>query len=119
MIKPKTVAEYIQAALPKARPMLRQLRSLVRATAPKAVEKVSYRMPYYSYCGRLMYFAAFKDHVSVYAWGDAMKSLAHEVKPYRTSSATLRFPLGSRLPMTLLRKLLKARMKDNEAMQRK
>lgn len=119
MTPSKTVDEYIKAAAPKARPMLRQLRSIIRATAPKAVEKISYGMPYYSYCGRLAYFAAFKDHVSIYAWGAAMKTFASEVKPYKTSSSTLRFPLGSKLPVTLLRKLVKARVKDNEAKQRK
>ena len=117
MNKPKTVVEYIKAAAPKARPMLRQLRSIVRTTAPKADEKISYGMPYYSHRGRLVYFAAFKNHVSVFAWGAAMKAFAAEVKAYRTSSATLQFPLGSKLPVTLLRKLLKARVKDNEVKQ--
>ena len=117
MKTPKSVDDYIQAAAPQARPMLRQLRSIVRTTAPRAVEGVSYGMPYYSYCGRLTYFAAFKKHVSVFAWGAAMKEFAAEVKPYRTSTGTLQFPLGSRLPVTLLRRLLKARVKDNEAKQ--
>ena len=115
----KSVDEYIRAAGPEARPMLRQLRSIVRTTAPKAAESISYGMPYYSYRGRLVYFAAFKHHVSVYAWGAAMKAFAAEVKPYRTSTGTLQFPLGSKLPVTLLKKLLKARVKDNEAKQRK
>jgi uncharacterized protein YdhG (YjbR/CyaY superfamily) len=98
--------------------MLRQLRSIVRTTAPKAVEKIGYGMPYYSYRGRLVYFAAFKEHVSLFARGAAMKGFAREVKPYRTSSATLRLPLGSKLPVTLVRKLVKARVKDNEAKQK-
>jgi uncharacterized protein YdhG (YjbR/CyaY superfamily) len=84
MNKPKTVDEYIKAALPKARPVLRQIRSIMRAGALKAVESISYGMPYYSCCGRLVYFAALKNHVSVFAWGAAVKAFAPGLKPYRT-----------------------------------
>lgn len=108
------VDAYIAAAPPPARPMLRQLRQIVRAAAPRAEERLSYRMPYYHYHGRLAYFSAFKHHVSFFVMARGKKAFASDMKPYQTSPSTLRFPYGTRLPVTLLRKLIQARVKENE-----
>jgi len=111
----KDVSAYIAAAPAKARPMLRQLRRTIRAAAPKAEERLSYRMPYYHHHGRLIYFAAYSQHVGLYVMGGSTKTFADELKPYRTSKATLRFPIGSAIPVALVKKLVKARVKENEA----
>ena len=111
----KDVAAYIAAAPAKARPMLRQLRRAIRAAAPKADERISYRMPYYHHHGRLIYFAAYANHIGLYIRGRAKGELAAELKPYQTSKATLRFPIGGKVPVGLVTKLVKARVKENEA----
>ena len=72
------VDAYIAAAPIAAQPQLRQLRTTIRRAAPKAVEKVSYGIPFYEYHGRLIYFAAFKKHVGIYPAGDD----AEELKEY-------------------------------------
>jgi uncharacterized protein YdhG (YjbR/CyaY superfamily) len=92
--------------------------STVKSAAPKAEEKISHSMPYYSHHGRLAYFAAFKNHVSFYVMGQAREQYAKELKPYATSKATLRFPIGTRIPVTLLRRLIRARVRENEAKER-
>ena len=112
--RPKTVSAYIAAAPAPARKMLKQLRSAVRAAAPKAEEKISYGMPYYSHHGRLVYFAAFKNHVSLYVWGRILKRYTAEIRLYQTTRATLQFPLGTRIPVALVKKLVTARRKENE-----
>ena len=99
--------------------MLRELRRIVKTCAPKATERLSYKMPYYEFHGRLVYFAAHTHHVSLYVWGGAMKKYAKEVEAYRTSSATLQFPIGSRVPIALVRKLIKARLEANLAAHKK
>ena len=91
---PKGVTEYIAAAPPAARVMLKQLRAAIKAAAPAAEEKLSYGMPYYSLNGRLAYFAAFTKHVSVFIMGGVLKDFAKEVKPYWRGKATLQFPIG-------------------------
>jgi uncharacterized protein YdhG (YjbR/CyaY superfamily) len=103
----RQVDAYIAAAPKQARAMLRQLRQLVRACAPEADERLSYRMPYYSYHGRLIYFAAFSKHVGVYIMGRSKERFARELEPYRTSPSTLRLPFGSRVPVALLKKLVR------------
>lgn len=111
---PKDVDSYIAAAPPAARKMLKRMRSAVKSAAPKAEEKLSYGMPYYGYKGRLVYFAAFKNHIGFYAWGPVMKTYAKEIEKYRAAKSTLQFPIGTEIPATLVRKLVKARVKENE-----
>ncbi len=109
----KEVDAYIAAAPKKAQPHLRQLRALIKSGAPKAEERISYRMPYYRYHGHLMYFAAFQSHVGLYPVGNADKHL--EMSQYMTGKGTYRFPLDQPLPVALIRRLSKTRVTENEA----
>ena len=109
------VSAYIAASAPKARPMLRELRRVIRACAPNATERLSYRMPYYAYHGRLVYFAAFTDHVSLFVPGRLLKAYAKQVEKYKAGAATLQFPLGTKVPLQLVKKLITMRVRDNEA----
>ena len=94
--------------------MLRQIRRVIRAAAPKAEERISYGIPFYEHHGRVVYFAGYKNHVGMYVIGRAKITYAKELKRYMTSQATVRFPIGHPLPVTLIRKLVKARVKENE-----
>lgn len=108
------VAAYIAAAPKPAQPMLRELRRIIRANAPKATETISYKIPYYSQHGRLIYFAAFSKHVGVYVMGKSKEQFADEMKPYRKTKATLQFPFGAKIPARLIAKLVRARVRENE-----
>ncbi len=110
----KDVPEYIAAAPKETRAQLRELRRLVRAVVPKAVESISYGMPYYKYNGRpLTGFAAYKEHVSVFAL--PVHEHNAETKAYVAAKGTLHFPIGGPMPTGLLTKLVKERAKLNEA----
>lgn len=109
------VAGYIAAAAAPARPMLRQLRRVIRAAAPEAIEKLSYRMPYYHHHGRLIYFAAFTRHVSVFIMGKTKAKFEKETARYRTSASTLQFPFGTKIPVRLVERIVRARVRENEA----
>ncbi len=115
MTGPKAVSAYIADAPPAARKMLKQLRSVIRSAAPKAEEKLSYGMPYYGYRGRLVYFAAFKDHVSIFVMGKAQTAFPAEQKKYKHGRATLQFPLGTKLPIAFIKKLVNVRLREIEA----
>ena len=111
---PKDVPEYIAAAPKETRVQLRDLRKLIKAAVPKAVESISYGMPYYKYNGRpLTGFAAYKNHVSVYAL--PVHEHRAETKAYVAAKGTLHFPIGGPMPTALLTKLVKGRAKLNEA----
>ena len=109
----KAVDAYIAAAPNAAQPRLRQLRKLIKQAAPKAEERLSYGMPYYEHAGRLIYFSGFKNHIGVYPVGEAAKHKA--LNKYMTGRGTYRFPLDQPMPMDLIRELIEARLKKNEA----
>lgn len=109
-----TVAQYIEAQPAPVRKGLRELRSIIRKTAPKAEEVISYGMPAYKLHGMLAYFAVAKEHYGFYAMPGAIKKFADKLKPYGTSKGTIRFPLDKPLPKKLISDIIKFRVKENE-----
>jgi uncharacterized protein YdhG (YjbR/CyaY superfamily) len=109
------VTAYI-AASPKAiQPMLRELRAAIKSAVPEAEERISYRMPFYAYHGRLIYFAAHRNHVGMYPITGRERTLYEkELRPYLVEVATLHFPIGKPLPIGLIKRVVKERAKQNE-----
>ena len=106
------VDAYIAAAPKAAQPLLRQLREIIKTNAPKAEERISYRMPYYHYHGRLVYFAVHAKHVGVYALGQTYQ--AEGLEKYVAAKGTLQFPFDEPLPATQIARLVKKRVRENE-----
>ena len=110
----KSVDAYIKAAPDAVRPKLVQLRGIVKTLAPEADEGISYGMPYYKLNGALVGFAAFKNHIGFFP-GAIVKDFKTELAGYKTSKGTVQLPLEGRLPVTLIKTLIKASMKRNAA----
>ncbi len=111
------------ADLPEeARVVLEALRRAIKAAAPDATESISYQIPTFNYRGRLVAFAAWKNHCGLYPMSKAVvEALKNELKPYAAADTqnTIRFPLGEPPPAALVKKIVKARMKENEARAKK
>jgi len=113
--KANEVDAYIASAPKEVQAKLNELRSVIRKIAPTAVERISYGMPYYDYHGRLAYFSFWRAHIGLYLPTPTIKEHERELSAYETTKATIRFPLDRKLPTTLISKLIKARMKTNDA----
>jgi uncharacterized protein YdhG (YjbR/CyaY superfamily) len=111
----RNVDEYLAGVPKEARATLEKLRKTIRAAAPMASEGISYQMPMYKHHGMVVGFAAFKNHCSIFPGSAVMEAYKEELKPYDTSKGTIRFPADKPLPATLLKKLVRARIKENEA----
>ncbi len=109
------VTAYIAGAPKGVRGKLAQLRAAIKAAAPKAEERLSYGMPYYHYKGRLAYFAFAKRHIGLYVPPPVVAEHKKELKKYETAMATVRFPNDKPLPLGLVKKLIRARVKKNDA----
>jgi uncharacterized protein YdhG (YjbR/CyaY superfamily) len=109
----KDVDAYIADAPREARAQLVQLRKIIKAAAPTAEESINYRMPYYKYHGALGGFAAFRSHVSLF--GALLDEQQDWFRGYETAKGTIRFPIGTPLPVALIKRLIKARVRRNEA----
>jgi uncharacterized protein YdhG (YjbR/CyaY superfamily) len=112
---PKNVDEYIAGAPKEVQSKLIELRAAIREAAPTAVESISYNMPYYDYKGRLAWFGLAKTHIGLYIRPPIVEEHKSELKGYETTKSTVRFLLDKQIPITLIKKLVKARMKKNDA----
>jgi uncharacterized protein YdhG (YjbR/CyaY superfamily) len=112
---PQTVDAYLATLPEEARATLEKIRKTIKAVAPKATEVISYQMPMYKQHGMLVGFAAFKDHCSFFPGANPIATHKDELKAYDTSKGTIRFPIGKPLPAALVKKLVKARIAENEA----
>ncbi len=117
-IAPKSVDEYLAGVPEPARTTLNKVRAAIRSVAPaEATETISYRIPMFKYKGMLMGFAAFSDHCSLFPGSlSAMKGLKNELKDFDTSKSkgTIRFPVDKPPSAALMKKLVKARLAENE-----
>ena len=117
MAAPTSFEDYL-AALPEgSRAALEKLRTTIKTAAPEATETFSYQMPAFKDHGRiLVYYAAFKDHYSLYPASNAvMEVLGEELKPYFSGKGTIRFDADKPLPVALVKKIVKARLEENAA----
>src|SRR6476619_4488418 len=117
---PITVDNYLAGVPLEARATLEQLRKTIKAVVPRAVEVISYQIPTFKLDGRMLVsYAAFKDHCSFFPGAAPIKEHQDDLKSYVTSKGTIRFPTGKPLPATLVKKLVKTRIRENEARARK
>ncbi len=115
-IAAKSVDEYLARVPEPARSTLKKVRAVIRSVIPaETTEVISYGMPTFRYKRGLVAFAAFKDHCSFFPLGaSVLDAFAEDLEPFRVSKGTLHFPLDKPLPAALVKKIVKARIAQNE-----
>ena len=110
----KTVDEYLAAQDPASRKILGELRAIIKSAAPKAEEVISYNMPAFKQHGVLVYYAANKNHTGFYPTGGPIKVFTKELETYTTSKGAIQFPHDRPIPVSLVKKIVKLRIKEDK-----
>ncbi len=113
-LKPTSIEEYINAASPDVQERLWKLHECILKAAPGAEEGLKWRMPAYSYQKILVTFAVFKHHIGFYPMTSAIKAFAKDLAAYKTAEGSVQFPLGKPLPLPLVSKIVKFRVKESK-----
>jgi uncharacterized protein YdhG (YjbR/CyaY superfamily) len=114
--QPKTIDEYLAGVKQEQLAALEKLRAAIKALVPKAEECISYRLPAFRFQGKLLVaFGAAANHCALYPLsGSIVEAFKDELTAYSTSKGVIRFQPNKPLPRALLRKLVKARLAEND-----
>jgi len=115
--KPETIDEYLASVKADHRDALQKVREAIHAVAPNAEECINYGIPAFRLNGRsLVFFGAWANHCAFYPGSSAtLKKIRNELRNFQTSKGTLRFSPDKPVPVALVKKLLKARITENNA----
>jgi uncharacterized protein YdhG (YjbR/CyaY superfamily) len=112
-MKPKTITEYIDHAPKESQKKLREMRICIRRSAPGAMESIKWWMPAFSYQRILVMFAGYKHHIGFYPTPSTLKAFAKKLSKYKTAKGSIQFPLDQPLPVPLIRRMTKFRVKES------
>jgi uncharacterized protein YdhG (YjbR/CyaY superfamily) len=119
MSKPKDVDSYIANSDREARPILEEIREIIKSTIPEAEEGISWNVPFYKYHGALAGFATYKNHVSFgFVLERVLQSKDRETlekNGYITGKKTIQIKFDQKVPTTPIKQILEAQAKMNEA----
>lgn len=108
-----TTEEYIAQFPPEIQTKLQEIRAAIKSAAPDAREKISYGMPAFDQNGVLVYFAAFKDHLSFFPTGSGRTAFGSELDKYPGGKGTIQLSLTEPLPLDLIARIVKFRVDEN------
>lgn len=111
--KPESIDAYIKTFPVAIQKILQQVRVAIQEAAPQATEKISYAMPTFYLNGNLVHFAAFKNHIGFYPVPSGIEAFQKELSVYKGGKGSVQFPLDQPMPLALIAKVVKFRVKQN------
>lgn len=115
MKKASTIDDYIAEFPADVQLLLNQMRTTIQKAAPKAEEAIAYGMPTFRLHGNLVHFAAAKNHIGFYPAPSGIVAFEDELKnKYEYSKGAIQFHMDKKLPLALVAKITKFRVKENE-----
>jgi len=118
--KPTTIDEYLARLPDDQRTALEKLRKAIKSAAPRAEECISYQLAAFRLDGMLVAFGATKNHCAFYPMSaTTVAEFEDELKNFETSKGTIRFQPSKPLPVALVKKLVKARIDENQNLEKK
>lgn len=111
----KTIDDYIAAYPQDVQTILQELRTTIKKAAPDAQETINYAIPTFTLEGNLVHFAAFKKHIGFYPAPSGITAFKKELAGYVQAKGSVQFPLDKPLPLKLITRIVKFRVKENLA----
>ena len=112
-IKPENIDQYIFAFPDEVQQILQTVRSTIRQAAPEAQETISYAIPTFTLNKRnLVHFAGFKNHIGFYPAPTGSEAFKEELSAYKTGKGSVQFPLNKPMPLELITRIVKFRVKE-------
>jgi uncharacterized protein YdhG (YjbR/CyaY superfamily) len=111
--KPSNIDEYMAGLPENIQKILEELRSTIRKAAPAAEETINYGIPTFTLNGNLVHFAAFKNHIGFYPAPSGIEAFKKELSDYDGAKGSVQFPIKDKLPLALITKIVKFRVKEN------
>lgn len=109
-----SIDEYIADFPPETRAALEEVRAVIRAAAPEAVETISYAIPTFDLNGKhLVHFAGYAKHIGFYPIPSGMEAFKEELKAYKQGKGSVQFPLDGPMPADLIRRIVEFRVAEN------
>lgn len=108
-----SIKEYIASQPKSMQALLKEMHVTIKKAAPKVQETIKYGMPTYVGNKNLVHFALAKKHIGFYPTPSAITHFAKEFKKYKTSKGAAQFPLDEPLPLHLITKVVKFRVKED------
>ncbi len=110
-----TIDQYIKGFPKEIQILLEQVRTTVRKAAPEAQETIKYAMPTFVLNGNLVHFAAFQNHIGFYPAPTGIDAFTEELSVYKGGKGSVQFPLDQPLPLDLITRIVKFRVKENQS----
>lgn len=113
--KAENIDDYMLQFPKDIQKLLKQMRSTIKKTAPKAEEAMKYGIPTFVLNGNLVHFAAYKNHIGFYPAPSGLLAFKKEIARYKSSKGAVQFPIEEPLPLDLISKIIKFRVAENSA----
>jgi len=110
-----SIDEYISSFPDNVQEILQEIRQTIHKAAPKAEEAISYQIPTFKLNGNLVHFAAWKNHIGFYPTPSGTKEFEKELSKYHRAKGSVQFPLDEPMPLSLISRIVKYRVKANES----
>jgi uncharacterized protein YdhG (YjbR/CyaY superfamily) len=110
---PKNIDDYVDRFPDEVQQLLRKMRLTIRKAAPQAKETISYRIPTFTLDGNLVHFAAHTNHIGFYPTPSATTAFKKELSAYKGAKGSVQFPFDEPLPLALVSRIVKFRVKES------
>jgi len=113
MQETKTIDDYISGFPSDVQIILQKIRKIIIESNPNLVGIINYGVPTFKLDWKnMVHFWAFKKHISIFPWPEAIEHFSHRLWQYKISKWTIQFSLDKEIPYDLIWEIVKYKIKN-------